>query len=214
MGNRIKEYWMYILESELKHMAVGSVPKLSMWSILLLYIKLNDTDKNIPKYANYIPSDLNQIENEYIEDARHLTSYINSIFSIICSIDGRVKINNNTLKIKKILENKNNYYVFYAADGTPKLLMASTMSFKPIKKDVLTDPSSFYIQPDLRKVTYEDAEDFMYNARLKDQDIIDNYWTRQVAKDPSKVTQAEKEVSELWKKEHEHLGTEFGFFDD
>ena len=139
MGIFIKSYTSHILETALSHISPTSVPnKLCLYSIALLYIRLNKDDKR-SKFATCIPSDVKALGDEYLDDAKHLKDYINGIFDIIANDRGNINVTTNTVKILRVLNQKPFYYIYYDND-IPKLLMASTIAFKnTFKTDLLID---------------------------------------------------------------------------
>ena len=151
---------------------------------------------------------LDSVNNDYIEDISHLETFLgNNIFTLARSAEIDIK------KFKNILSNKPYYYIYYTSTGTPSVFMASSINFKPLVKDIVFNPDTFYIKPDIKRATEIQMEDFLYENGFKIQPYLDNYWLRKVEANPSMVTKAEKEMSKEGIKKLKHLGSEFGFFD-
>ena len=209
MNKFISNYKNFILETELKHIAIGSLSRLSAFTMLVLYVKmLIKLNLSTNMVEDEIPIYLNSVNDDYIEDISHLQSYLQNNIFILAK-----NANIDEKKLKGVLSNKPYYYIYYTATGMPSIFMASAINFKPLSKDIVFNPGEFYIKPDIKRATELEMEDFLYSNGYKIQPYLDNYWIRKVNENPSIIKQAEKEMSKEGLKKFKHLGSQFGLFD-
>lgn len=204
----IKTYDDLILETELLHMATTGLSKLSLFTILTIYCKIFEINLDLP-------INIRSISKDYAKDGAKFKTYLNENF---LAMDDSSRYSSDkidiVIKIDELLDKKIPLYFYAYFDGhSPKILMLSTVDYVPLKRDFMYDPKKFFVKPDIRKIDYDTFESYLYSFEMASQKMIDSYWRKEVAKDPSKIKKAEKEVSPEWKNDHKHFGTKFGFFD-
>lgn len=211
-------------------MSVYTLMHLMAWLDMRHHEKVKEADGTLKYRWNFLDEKnttwqkvlLEEFNEEMMKFAIKYEEFFRKNFTIIAA-NGELKEGLTLKSVEKELKKYKIYYVF--RDPTiPRpsknqkfyVLMGSNFTnLKTMRNDGYYDPSSgMHGDQRIEKIDFDKAEDFLVSADLGSQAMIDRVWDKRVEKDPSKIKQAEKHISDKIKKKWKHLGSDFGLFDD